>query len=187
MKIQRTATVLLAVLLLTGCSGVRVTSDFDPHHITEMKAYRTYAWLPMPTDQGDDLTNSTLMGKRIRTAADHVLQKRGYEKAVSGTPDFLIGHHLAVEGKLDISTVNNYYGYGYGYWGGPWGYGYSNTYVRDYQEGTLILDIADGITNELVWRSAAVAEVNQSSNPEKRQQAIQSVVLKMLDTFPPKK
>jgi len=71
--------------------------------------------------------------------------------------------------------------YGYGYWGG---YGYSYTQVRRYNQGTIVLDIVDARTHQLVWVGILDKEVRSANPPGKR---IEKSVKKLLKNFPPKK
>jgi hypothetical protein len=119
------------------------------------------------------------MQARIEQAVDAVLEARGYRK-VEENPDFRVGWLGAIEEKVDVDTINSYRGYSRG----PWGY--PQTYVREYEEGTVIIDIVDGRSGQLVWRGTGQAELSQSSNPEKRQERLQKVVEKILSRFPPK-
>jgi len=174
--------VLAVALLGAGCSGMNVFSDFDPTAVEEMKAYRTYSWLPAP--QGKKRSADQLVSKRIMMVMDEALSKKGYERAQTSAPDFLIGWHGAIDKKLQYSTVNTYYGYGWGYWGGV---GATQTYATEYHEGSLIIDIVDAKSNELVWRGVAQAEVYPQSDTEYRNQQIESAVNKILSKFPPER
>ena len=58
-------------------------------------------------------------------------------------------------------------------------------YVENYDQGTLVLDIVDGRSNELVWRGTAQARIDPSNSPEERQRRINEAVRKILDRFPP--
>ena len=174
--------VSLIAALVAGCSGMKVYSDFDPTAVDQMKAYRSYSWLPAP--RGKKRGADQLVAKRIMATTDEVLSKKGYERAQTSAPDFLVGWHGAVDTKLQYNTVNTYYGYGWGYWGGM---GTSRTYASEYHEGSLIIDIVDAKSNELVWRGVAQAEVYPESSPDYRNQQIQSAVNKILSQFPPKK
>ena len=60
-----------------------------------------------------------------------------------------------------------------------------DTYVREYDEGTLIIDIVDAGSNELVWRGAAQGEVNLAASPQEREQRAQDAVQRILEDFPP--
>jgi hypothetical protein len=174
------AAVIVVTSLFAGCSGMNISADFDPTAVDKMKAYKTYSWLPAP--QTRKRSNDQFIAKRINAAAENALRKKGMERALSGSPDFLVGWHGAVDSKLQYSTVNTYYGYGWGYWGGA---GTSQTYATEYHEGSLIIDIVDAKTNELVWRGVAQAEVYPQSDPDYRNQQIDSAVSKILSQFPP--
>lgn len=174
--------VMTAAAFGAGCSGMNVFSDFDPTAVEDMKAYRTYSWLPAP--KGKQRNVDQLVSKRIMMVTDEALSKKGYERAQTSAPDFLIGWHGGVDKKLQYSTVNTYYGYGWGYWGG---YGTSRTYATEYHEGSLIIDIVDAKSNELVWRGVAQSEVYPQSDTDYRNRQIESAVGKILSQFPPKR
>ena len=65
--------------------------------------------------------------------------------------------------------------------------GTPETYVYEYDEGTLILDIVNPQNKQLMWRGSATDEVNFKSNPEKDQSKINQAVQELLAHFPPKK
>ena len=62
----------------------------------------------------------------------------------------------------------------------------SRTTAYNWQQGTLVLDIVDGKSNEMVYRSTAQAEVDQDLSPTERQTRLNAGALKMLEKFPPK-
>jgi hypothetical protein len=175
---------LISVIMLMGCSTMRITSDYDPTAIDACAHYKTYAWLDLP--KGDDpRVHNDLLETAIVSAVDTELAAWGYTEVTHGSPDFLIGYHIDIQGKLSVTHVNDYYGYNYGYWAPRYGAGYSQTYVDQYDEGTLLLDIIDGKSNKLVWRSTARAELNEYANPRERRERLESAVQKMLSDFPP--
>jgi hypothetical protein len=171
---------LTAVVSAAGCSGMTVNSDFDPTKTEEMRTFSTYAWLTKPT--GKPRTAGDFIDRRVKMIADQVLAEKGYVLTGSGEPDFLVGWHASLDRKLSYNTVNTYYGYGWGYRAG---YGASRTYVNEYKEGTLILDIVDTTDEALVWRGIAQAEVYPQADAEYRNRQIESAVRKMLSRFPP--
>lgn len=58
--------------------------------------------------------------------------------------------------------------------------------MYEYEEGTLILDVVDPKSKELMWRGSAQDEVNFKSTPEKAQAQINEAVNGMLEHFPPR-
>ncbi len=179
--------VILIVATLWACTTIRVTSDFDPS--ADFSGLRTYAWIPGPQERtGDPRIDNPLLDSRIRETVDRQLAAQGYQKQRSGRPDFWIGYHAAIKSKMSIDVINDYYHYPRG-WG--WGYGAAyapsgaTTYVHEYEEGTLILDVVNPQTSELIWRGSADAEVNRRAKPEERQKKLGKAVQKILSRFPP--
>ena len=171
-------------LVLTGslgaCSGMKITTDYNPETAPNFSAYQTYAWLPQPIRRDARVYNA-ITEDQVRRAVDNSLSAGGYRKLTSGAPDFLVAWTAAIEGKVDVTMVNGYYGYGYRGWG-AWS---AEPMVREYDEGTLILDVIDAESRELVWRGVAQAKVSQNSSPDQRGRRINEAVGKILANFPP--
>ena len=167
---------------LGACSGMKITTDYNPEVAPNFSAYQTYAWLPQPIRKDPRVYNA-ITENRVRRAVDNSLSAGGYRKLESGTPDFLVAWQAAIEGKVDVTMVNGYYGYGYRRWG-AWG---AEPMVREYDEGTLILDVIDAESRELVWRGVAQAKISQNSSPDQRGRKINEAVSKILANFPPER
>lgn len=173
--------VLLAVTgLVLACSTVSVDSDWDPH--VSFANLHTWAWIPeqaKPT--GDARLDDPLVHKRIRQAIADTLSARGYQQLEAGRPDFFVAYHVAITQKLTTRTI--YTGYHpYGYWGG----GFAQTQVEPYDEGTLLIDVIDPRTMDLIWRGKAQSRLYELHDPAKREARVREVVGKVLDRFPPK-
>lgn len=167
------------LILLSGCSGMRITTDFDQTY--NFSNLRTYAWMEgkrsRPTDPSVD---TSLLETRVKNAVDAELAMKGYEAVPADQADFHVGYHAAVRSKIDAYTMSNFYGYRPG-----WGAGYSDVHVYEYDEGSLVLDIVDPDTNNLLWRGGAQAEVGDWDTPEKREARIREAVARILSRFPP--
>jgi hypothetical protein len=167
------STAVLAALALTACGGgIDVKTDYDPSAVQAMNSYKTYSWATAKRDQ----TVSNLNAQRIVDAIDNALKSKGFTKQASGG-DFQVAF---------IATTSQQTGYGWGRWYGGGGMSTSRTTAYNWQQGTLVLDIVDGKTNEMVYRSTAQAEVDQDLSPSERQTRLNSGALKMLEKFPPK-
>jgi hypothetical protein len=57
--------------------------------------------------------------------------------------------------------------------------------VREYERGTLLIDILLPAERTLVWRGSASGRLRETSDPAKREQRINDVVARILDRFPP--
>ncbi|MFP2910425.1 DUF4136 domain-containing protein [Pyxidicoccus sp. 3LFB2] len=186
---RRLATVLL-LLGMSGCSGISTTTDYDPASVSKVDAYRTYAWLPMPTG-ADPRVYNPLVGKRVMEAVDRELASRGYRQ-VDQNPDFKLGWHGAIDQKLDTTTMDYAYGYAWDPWYGPMspgmgvgGAGVPYTTVDEYEEGTLVLDVVDAPSNKLVWRGTAQGVLSENPSEQQRQERTHAAVEKILEKFPP--
>lgn len=184
----------LLVLGLASCSTIQTSTNYDPNAVQELGAFRTYAWLPMKQGSDPRIYNSIIQA-RVHQAVDQELRARGYRLVDPGqNPDFKVGWHGAIDERVGVDVINNYYGYAWDPWYdpfyGPVAYGgaglpVTETRVREYREGTLILDVVDAASNKLVWRGTAQAELSEHMDAHKSQKLINSAVDKMLSKFPP--
>jgi Domain of unknown function (DUF4136) len=169
------------VLVPALAMAQKVSYDFDK--AANFGAYKTYE-LKVGTPVGQELIDD-----RIIAAIDAQLAAKGLTK--SATPDVAVVYHVAFDKQKDISTFSSGYGggygpYGYGY-GGGWAGGTTTTSVRDILVGTLVIDIADVKSKQVVWRGMGVKEVDTQAKPEKRDKSINSAVTKIFKNYPPKK
>ncbi len=180
----------LLVLGFTGCAAsYNVVTDFDQS--TNFQTYKTWRWYQ---DQpvAKDSTNrryTTFLDKRVKNAVEAEMQRRGFQKAsASEQPDMLLAYDFTIENQQrirpDFISIPSI---GYGYW---YGYRYAYTYnrlynttsVQDYQEGTLILDVVDAKSNELIWRGTSATSARERSLTDEK---VQAIVSSILAKFPP--
>ena len=176
-QLGRRAAAILVLAAAVGCSTMRVDTDWDPE--VDFGALHTYDWRPGP-QLGDPRVDHSLLQDRVRRAVDRVLATKGYQRRRTGVPDFHVSYIAAIQSKLDVRVVNDYYGYRPG-----WGTYQRDTYIREYDEGSLILDISDPTSTNLMWRGSAAAEINLSGTPQERQKVVSDAVDRMLERFPP--
>ena len=184
MKLFRSLVLIGLIALAAGCTTIKVASDFDPE--ADFSKLHSYAIHAAPADAvTDPRVDNSLLDERIRAALDTELSAKGFQKLRGGSPDFLVSFHVGVQSKLDVTTLNRSYPYYGGYYG-AWG-GYSETMVREYEQGTLIIDVIDPSTGNLIWRGSAQSEVKDLKTPEARTKRINVVVERVLKNFPPQK
>lgn len=162
--------------IVTGCSPqIRVYSDTDPDY--NLQAYKTFDWgQKVNIESGKNpLHYNELNDKRIKSAVLEQLQMQGYTLA-STDPDLIVHYHIIVDDQSVVTTEP--FGYRYGpYWM------QMQTNVYAYREGTLILDLMDNKTNNLIWRGWAVTAIDEV-NPEKVEELIKTAVKKIFRKFP---
>lgn len=174
----------LAAAATAGCGlGVRVTTQVAPG--TSFVEFRTFKVLtPPPRRDGrrappDDLmVISSITNQALRTNIADAFIARGYALD-DATPTFTVAYYASSREKLDIDLWD----YGYrGRWWGAWrmpGPVPASTY---YTEGTVVIDVVDARTNELVWRGRGVART--SDDPGEFQRNLREAVQAVVKRFP---
>lgn len=137
--------------------------------------------------------------------------RMGDRQVKSDTPDLRIAYSVIAEQKSRIDDAYGYGSYGYGgpygyspysYRGGSFGFSYfggrrfSPYYgypgagyagrgrVREYLRGTLVLDIIDARTEEVIFRGWAKKSLHSDPSPEKVRMYVTEAVQEILEDFP---
>jgi hypothetical protein len=76
---------------------------------------------------------------------------------------------------------------GWGYRPMGMGFGTRIGEVHAYREGSIVLEITDARSHELVWRSVADGALTGEETPEDAEEQVTSAVHRMLAKFPPPK
>jgi hypothetical protein len=173
--------IILALLLVSSCTSVRLGLDFDTGF--DFSNLKNFAWHPEALSADNRNLSNPLIDARIRTAIEETLVSMGYEKVLLDSADFLVAYHYSVERRLQTSTMNATFGYSSHMRGGTMGF---QTSVSEYDEGTLIIDIAEAESKALVWRGSGSRRVGTSTNPDRVTKNINRAVSEILAQFPPK-
>ena len=150
----------------------------------------TYNWIvpDMKTNQNPMYANS-FSRHRVQTAFDIALANRGLTRNTKN-PDYLLQFHTYTQRVRKNYMGGGGYGYpmmGFGRygWGMPYGFGYGGyggyPYSSTSTDGTLILDVVDTKTGDIIWQKAISGDV---SNPNKLDKAINKGVKKLMKQFP---
>ena len=166
----RAYSLLIVCVVLTACSTIKATNDYDPGY--DFSKLKSYNWIPNPNAK----LRSGLMVKHFKKSMEQQFAAKGMTLDESN-PDFRIAYHSNVERRVSI----NNWGYGYSGW-----YGGGGLDVYQYEEGTAVIDFIDAKTNEMIYRSSLNAEVNRYTDNEKRMKRLEEAVSKILENFPPK-
>jgi hypothetical protein len=172
---------LFCFMVVMGCATVNVTYDYDPS--IDFEALKTFAWMKHPKESN----KYELVAKHIRYAVERELGGKGLQKEPD-KPDVLVILHGSTEEKVDIEA----WGYSSGRFYREGRYGGRSDEMRrggidvyEYQEGTVILDMVDNKTKELIWRSTAMGIVESYASATERRKRIAEMVSEMLADFPP--
>ena len=162
----------------TGCASPKIGYDYDSS--ANFTAYHTYEWMPgnqEPT--GDKRVDNSLVDARIRNAVEAQLRSKGYQQHSTGQPDFYVAYHAGVKDLSKGASTQRYIG--------DRGSGQYTTIndIQPYKEGTLLIDIVDGISRQLVWQGSALTEVDPGMTAKERNDRINRIVGAMFAHFPP--
>jgi len=156
-----------------GCATVAVNYDYDRE--ANFNRYHTYKFIQLPKVPGRKLQiRNSLIHARVGRAIERELALKGYKKVEYGKPDLLIACHVDVKEKIDVTH------YSYGHWLPS--HKSVRTEVRRYKEGTLVLDIVDRQSKQLVWRGWATGLTRQTGLT---QDEINETIHKILREYPP--
>lgn len=169
--------IAFSVAALSTVFAQQVKTDFD--HQANFSQYKTYSWQQiMPAD--------SLWDARIKNAVDAQLSAKGWTRVDSGG-DVAIVALKTTKAQRTLNTFYDGMGGGWGwrrFGGGGFGsFGESETTEQDYKEGTLVIDMYDAKTKQLIWRSSS--EDTLSNKEEKNEKNLEKGVAKMLKKFPP--
>src|SRR5882762_915901 len=152
----------------------QVKTDYD--HSANFGQYKTYSWEKVQT-------KDPLMVDRIKDAVNAALAAKGWTQVDSGGDVSIV----AMEITKNQQTLNTFYdGFGGG-WGwrrfGGGGFGQATTTTETYKVGTLIVDLFDTKTKQLIWRGTSSNTL--SNNSDKNIKNLDKGADKMFKHFPP--
>lgn len=185
MKVRFFLTLLCSVFVfLAGCQSPK-TVDYDSAMLDKMRAYESYRIESREQRSSYQHVSLTeIVDRRIVTALENQLKTRGYNHDTN-SPDFIVTFFTKTEQKTKVHDLgqpsafyrrSSYRGF-YGFYGGS-----SRYSIDQYKEGTLIVDIIDNETKQMVWRGAASRRL---SHQAPQQDEIQEIIDDILAEFPP--
>jgi Domain of unknown function (DUF4136) len=176
MKMQKVMLALVGMTLVFAgmASAQQVKTDYD--RSANFALYKTYSWEHVET-------KDPLNVDRIKHAVNTVLAARGWMMVDSGADVAVV----AMEITRDQQTLNTFYdglggGWGWRRFGGG-GFGEATTTTDTYKVGTVVVDLFDTKTKQLIWRGSASDTL--SNNSDKNIKNLNESVDKMFKHFPP--
>ncbi|MCI0409812.1 MAG: DUF4136 domain-containing protein [Acidobacteria bacterium] len=167
---------LIALVTARQAWAVSVKEDYNP--ATDFSKYKSFR-LKRGTPSSSPLTQA-----KIEKAISSVLTSKGLTAAGDDAGLIIYTHvKIGVEKALDVSSFG-YGGYfGWGGWDGD--FGGTSVNVVDVPTGTLMVDMVDSSSQQMVWRGIASGTLPSKTTEEKSEQRINKAVAKLLKKFPP--
>jgi hypothetical protein len=148
----------LALLLAAGCTTpIEAVTDFN--HRYDFSQVRRIALQPVDRSGVSAIEVSDMQVERVNRALADELTRRGFEMVPADSQaDLLMTWHLVTEERTDVRTYNTQSFYN------CWrcGPAVSDVSVRQFTQGTLIVDMVDPVSNRSVWRSIVQTRLRQS-------------------------
>ena len=163
----------LAVALLT-CSATfaqDVKYNFMPG--TNFAKYHTYKWVSI---EGGAHPNQ-IVDAQIKQSVDSQLAAKGLTKMDSEKADLYVGYQIAVDREKQWNAYSM---------GGPRFGGMGSATSSTINVGTLVLDMYDPTSKQLIWTGNATKTLDPSGNQEKNQKNLDKAMAKLLKNYPPK-
>jgi hypothetical protein len=165
-----------ALALLAGCSGPAVHYDYDAR--AGFAQYRTYDWQATPPKQG----GMPIMDARVRREVDKALAAKAFRQETTGSPDILLSaqtvYHPKRRGRLSIGIGGAFLpGLGVGV----------GTSVGGHQAGmigSIVLEVEDFKTRQLVWKCTSEPVLDTDESPQDLDEDVSKTVTAMLAKLP---
>jgi hypothetical protein len=158
-------------LLLLVCGAARaqdIKYNFMPG--TNFSKYHTYKWVSIPAN----VHPNQIVAQEIMQAIDAQLSAKGFVKTDSDKASMYVGYQCSVDQERQW---NGFGGWRFG--------GMASVTSSTIQNGTLVFDVYDPATQQLIWSGSAAKTLNPSGNQEKDMQRLNQAMAKLLKNFPP--
>lgn len=173
---------LCIMLLTTACAPIGPTVRSNSNSSIELSQFKTFGFF----EQLDtDYRYESLISQFLKEATITEMTNRGFV-LTEDNPDLLINFHRNIEDKQDViqSPALGHRGYytdrGRVYYNDWIGY---ETYIYDYEEGTVSIDIVDRQQNKMVWEGVAIGRLTEE-NMKNLQNTLQKTVSEIFAQFP---
>ena len=182
MNIKMILMALSIVILTSSCTAMGPTIRTNVNQSTDFSQYKTFGFLPQ---LDTDYSYESLVSQYLKEATKKEMTNRGYV-FTDDNPDLLINFHNNIEDKQRVYQVpasynRSYYSYRgrtyYDVWDGY------ETYVDNYTEGTLNIDVVDRKQNKMVWEGISIGRLSEE-DLNNLQPTLQKAVAEIFSKFP---
>ena len=170
------------VAVVTACATpLEATTDFDSDF--DFSGVQKIAFTPVNRMDVATVRISDMQISRINEALADELQRKGLQVVEDASEaDMLLTWHLVTQERTDVRTYNSMSAYN------CWrcGPSVSDVSVRQYTQGTFIVDMIDPIRNQSAWRSIIESRLSSDPSPEDSAERRVEAARAILADFPPR-
>jgi hypothetical protein len=182
MRLRPLLSVLCAGLITIGVANVRAETNSYFAKTYPFTNLKTWDFKAQRRISNDPIANNRLWAQDIESDLASQLQSRGFERTTTGRPDFLVTYYVGLKEKYDVHYLD------YGYPGfhrrrfrGSWGWPRDIDVWRiPYTDSTLIVDVIDARTNELIWRGYNTEMIDMKKPDKRIDKATESLVKRFM-------
>lgn len=183
---------LLASILLVSCGPKVKTSKKTSQNLEN---FQSFAFLPNQDTIKTSKFNDAYVNEIVIDEIRENMQQLDY-RLDKNQPDLLVYYHLMLDEEMAVDSSPVYTNFGYyrpGFYVGPYyrNYMYNNYFTVPriagtgieqvpYKEGSIVIDIINRRTNEIVWRGKAADVVTPNNLEAELRQYINAI----FDQFP---
>src|SRR5262245_15460634 len=164
------------VFLALTAVAIAVDTKTDYDHSADFSKFQTFAWKPAKPENNGVVTNSLVLS-RIHDAVAEELRSKGLVEN-RNNPDLFVVTHVGAENQQNIDYWPPAGGWRHWRWMGP------DIIVQRYVEGTIVLDMVNAKTNQLVWRSVSTETASDLVEVQSEKK-VDKMVGSALKHFPP--
>jgi hypothetical protein len=159
--------VAFAVILSLSGTAVFGQTHSDLNRTFSFAGLSTWNFANEKVNARDTIGPNEIWDGYIRDDLTAGLAKIGFNHS-DDRPDLIVRYRLGTKVKQDVHVVHDNWGYGYhrgrwAYWHGGRGWGTKTVFRTPYDQSTLVLDVIDARTGELVWRGYDRRKVDDRS------------------------
>ena len=177
-RLARFAVAAASALALVGCAAsMRVNSYTDRG--AELGRYRTFGFAAREDVATGDprLDSNPFFNARMQADIEKQMAAKGFAKAAAPGADLLVHYHASFTQQVDVNDLDREYGY--------CKTGDCRPVV--YDAGTLLVDMVDTKTNNVVWRGWAEGSVDGVvDNQAWLEQRVDTSIAKIFERMPRK-
>jgi hypothetical protein len=163
---------LAGVIVATSAAAQDVTWDYAKG--TDFTRLKTYAWTA-----GHPLTDP-MNHQRIVSAVEAQLTAKGFSKVDTAEhPDALVAYHANFAKNFALDEFGS--GWGSPPFGGTWT---KRARLEEIMVGSLVVDIVDAKSGNIVWRGAASKDIDVHAKPATRDKQVNKAVEKLFRHYP---
>jgi hypothetical protein len=186
----KTLTIFVLSLALSSCAFMEVEDRYAPG--TPFSSYKNYHWVQAIEEATTTATTTTTTAetetaidentdKLIRSKINQALANKGFKESLVEKPDFLINYQFITQQRTAVNQPGRPFGH--------LGYKYAvsmDVESYSYRTGSLILDVIDPQSKEVVWQGHVYGFMDVNKDPKKQQERLDKAIRMLVSKFPPK-